>query len=66
MPLRLSFPPSRPPLPSLPSILAAKLDVTLVNTAEEENAVLLNDGCGAEFVQKEQKPPKGMKKEKGR
>jgi len=62
------MPPSRlspPPFP-FASIPAAKLDVTLVNTAEEENAILLNDACGAEFVQKGQKPPKGMEKEKGR
>ena len=35
-----------------------------MNTAEEENALLLNEGCGAEYVQKGQQPPKGMEKEK--
>jgi len=39
--------------------------VTLVNTAEEENTLYLNDKCGAEFVQKGQQPPKGMEDERG-
>ncbi|EKU22046.1 phosphoacetylglucosamine mutase, partial [Nannochloropsis gaditana CCMP526] len=44
----------------------ARLNVTLVNTAEEENTLYLNDKCGAEFVQKGQQPPKGMEDERGK
>jgi hypothetical protein len=54
-PSSLLFDPLLPPTPS-----AARLTVTLVNTAEEENTLYLNDKCGAEYVQKGQQPPKGM------
>lgn len=35
-------------------------EFTVHNPAEKENASLLNEGCGAEFVQKQATAPKGM------
>ncbi|EWM26015.1 phosphoacetylglucosamine mutase [Nannochloropsis gaditana] len=56
-----AFPSPSTPTPPRPP---ARLNVTLVNTAEEENTLYLNDKCGAEFVQKGQQPPKGMEDER--